>query len=71
MKSCETCPFAKWEGYYNPVEMWCECPKATNDDRIVFSRASGWWYETPPAFCPLREGISFKVSKKVSKEEDK
>jgi len=69
IKSCEDCPFAKWQGYYYPVEMACECPGAPKEDTsaFVFSRASGWWYKTPPAFCPLRTdgGVRFKVEESV------
>lgn len=64
--SCEECPFAKWQGYHYPVEMWCECPGTPRDQAVVvFSRASGWWYKTPPVSCPLRKGVSFKVSRTV------
>jgi hypothetical protein len=69
IKSCEDCPFPRWNGYHHPTEKECGCPGDTKADNntIVFSCASGWWYKTPPKFCPLRVGggVRFLVEESV------
>ena len=66
VESCEKCPFARPFGSYAPVEWICGCQGAPKgSEGFVASCASGWWYRTHPVFCPLRKGMSFKVSRFV------
>lgn len=66
VESCEKCPFVRPVGHYCPVEWHCGCPGAPDGTKgFVASGSSGWWYKTPPAFCPLRTGVAFKVSKNI------
>ena len=60
IKSCEKCPFAEWFGHCYPTEKHCNLIKGEKA-QFVFSFSSGWWYATPPGWCPLRKGKSFLV----------